>query len=327
MTTILHSTPDNPIPGKPKLGFFDGVGNRKIRYAVFKANTPAPRGTIVLLQGRNETIEKYFETIADLTAAGFWVATFDWRGQGGSERLLPQPGRGHVEHFAEYERDLTIFLEQIVLPDTRLPFSIVAHSMGALVALSLAPLLASRIERMVLLAPFMGLMGQAIGERGIVAVATTMRWFGLGNLPVRRDKERPAPFGNNPLTTDNRRYTRNLALVDTHPQLGIGSPTGRWLSEAFRTIRRVTRREHLTRITVPTVILAPTADALVPYLAMETLASNFRAGHLVPIDGARHELFQEADRYRAQALAAILAFLPEAEAEEADRSPRTMEDA
>ncbi|APG85854.1 lysophospholipase L2 [Sinorhizobium americanum CCGM7] len=327
MTTILHSTPDNPIPGKPQVGFFDGAGERKIRYAVFKATAPVTRGTIVLLQGRNESIEKYFETIGDLTAAGFWVATFDWRGQGGSERLLPQPGRGHVEHFADYERDLSIFLEQIVLPDTRLPFSIVAHSMGALVALSLAPMLASRIDRMVLLAPFLGLSGQAIGEPGIVAIATAMRWFGLGSLPVRGDKERQSPFRNNPLTSDSRRYARNLAVIDACPHLRIGPPTGRWLSEAFRVIRRTMRREHLTRIIVPTVILAPTADGLVPYLAMEYLASNFRAGHLIPIDGARHELFQEADRYRAQAFAAILAFLPETDAEEIDLSPQTMEDA
>ncbi len=147
------------MPGDPVVGFFDGARNRKIRYAVFRSKAPVIRGTIVLLQGRNESIEKYFETIGDLMAAGFWVATFDWRGQGGSERLSPQWTHGHVEDFTDYERDLTIFLDEIVLPDTRLPFSIVAHSMGALVALSLAPMLASRIDRMVLLAPFVGLGG------------------------------------------------------------------------------------------------------------------------------------------------------------------------
>jgi lysophospholipase len=43
---------------------------------------------------------------------------------------------------------------------------------------------------------------------------------------------------------------------------------------------------------------------------VETLARNFRAGHMIPIDGARHELLQEADHYRAQAIAAIEAFIP-----------------
>ncbi|NUS69991.1 MAG: alpha/beta hydrolase, partial [Ensifer adhaerens] len=184
MTSILHATPDNPIPDNHVAGFFDGIGGRKIRYAIFKTKQPVARGTVVLLQGRNESIEKYFETIADLTAAGLWVATFDWRGQAGSERLLAHPGRGYVDHFSDYERDLSTFLEQIVLPDTRLPFSIVAHSMGALVALSLAPMLASRIDRLVVLAPFVGLGGQALGEKSIAAVATFMRLVGLGALPA-----------------------------------------------------------------------------------------------------------------------------------------------
>ncbi|MCA1406016.1 alpha/beta hydrolase [Ensifer sp. IC3342] len=312
MITILYTMPDNPIPGKYAAGFFDGVGNRKIRYAVFKTEASVARGTIVLLPGRNEAIEKYFETIADLTAAGFWVATFDWRGQGGSERLLRQPGRGHVAHFSDYERDLMIFLEQIVLPDTRLPFSIVAHSMGALVALSLAPMLASRIDRMVLLAPFVGLSGQAVGQRNIFAIATIMDWLGLGRLPLHRDKGN-LPFANNVLTADARRFARNQALTDACPRLRVGPPTARWLRETFQAMRRVLRREHLTRVTVPTIILAPTADRLVPHLAVEFLSRNFRAGHMIPIDGARHELFQEADRYRAQVMAAIFAFLPGSE--------------
>ncbi len=315
------------MPGDPVAGFFDGAGGRKIRYAVFKSKEPVIRGTIVLLQGRNESIEKYFETIGDLMAAGFWVATFDWRGQGGSERLSPRWTHGHVENFADYERDLTIFLDEIVLPDTRLPFSILAHSMGALVALSLAPLLASRIDRMVLLAPFVGLGGQAIGERGIAAIAAAMRWLGLGRLPLSADKGNRTPFNGNVLTADERRYARNLALIDTRPQLRVGPPTARWLSEAFATIRRVLQHDHLTRITIPAVILAPTADRLVPYLPVERLASNFRAGHLIPIDGARHELLQEADRYRAQAMAAILAFLPGADTEDPASLPRQLEEA
>ncbi|HEV7309847.1 alpha/beta hydrolase [Ensifer sp.] len=308
MTSILHASPDNPIPDNHVAGFFDGVGGRKIRYAIFKTKQPMARGTVVLLQGRNESIEKYFETIADLTAAGLWVATFDWRSQAGSERLLPHAGRGYVDHFTDYERDLSTFLEQIVLPDTRLPFSIVAHSMGALVALSLAPTLSSRIDRLVVLAPFVGLGGQALGEKSIAIVATLMRCVGLGALPAHPDKGN-RPFEKNVLTADRRRYQRNIALTDAYPQLRLGPPTARWLREAFRAIRRVIRREHLTRITLPTIILAPTADRLVPHASVEWLARNFRAAQMIPIDGARHELLHEADRYRAQAMAAILAFI------------------
>ncbi len=309
MTPTLYSTPDNPIPGNHTVGYFDGVGNRKIRYAIFKSDAQVAKGTVVLLQGRNESIEKYAETIGELTARGLWVATFDWRGQAGSERLLKKPRRGHVRRFSDYERDLAIFLEKIVLPDTRLPFFMLAHSMGALIALSQAPLLASRIDRLAIAAPFVALGGQKLGHGMIGLMAAVFSLCGLGFLPLMRDRG-SLPFSENLLTSDARRFARNKALTDTHPELALGPPTARWLHETFKAIKRVSSREHLTQIRVPTIVLAPTQDKLVPHLAVENLARNFRAGHMIPIDGGRHELLQEADHYRAQAIAAIEAFIP-----------------
>jgi len=312
MTPSLHATPDNPIPGNHRTGYFQGVGNRNIRYAIFKSDSPVAKGTVVLLQGRNESIEKYAETIGELTARGLWVATFDWRGQGGSDRLLKHPRRGHVHRFSDYERDLSTFLEQIVLPDTRLPFFMLAHSMGALIALSQAPLLASRIERLAIAAPFVALGGQKLGHGMIGFLAALFSLCGLGSLPLMRDRG-SLPFSQNLLTSDAQRFARNRRLTDACPELALGPPTARWLHETFKAIRRVSSREHLTRIRVPTILLAPTMDSLVPHLAVEALARNFRACHMIPIDGARHELLQEADHYRAQAIAAIEAFIPGSE--------------
>lgn len=76
---------------------------------------------MVLLQGRNEFIEKYFETMTDLTARGFTVVTFDWRGQGGSHRLLKDRQRGYVRSFEDYSDDLDLILDQIALPTVPRP--------------------------------------------------------------------------------------------------------------------------------------------------------------------------------------------------------------
>ena len=78
--------------------------------------------------------------------------------------------------------------------------------------------------------------------------------------------------------------------------------------------RRIASQGHLTSITIPTLILAPMRDGIVPYAKQEELARNFRAGQLVNIIGGRHELFSEDDVYRAQALAAIEAFIPGSDA-------------
>ncbi|WLR91783.1 alpha/beta fold hydrolase [Shinella zoogloeoides] len=315
MDSILHATADNPVPENHFAGFLEGRGGVKIRYAVFRSAEREAKGTVVLLQGRSECIEKYFETINDLTSRGLWVATFDWRGQAGSDRLIAGNRAGHIVRFADYEADLSLFLEKIVLPDARLPFFVVAHSTGALVALSQAPELENRIERMVLAAPFVALGGQSMSQRKIAIIARLASLTGLGTRTFRKG-DPSLDFARNVVSSDARRFARNAAIYAEHPELSISWPSARWLNETLAAMARVTHQDHLTRIRIPTLLLCPTADVLVPRKAIGDLARIFRAARLIEIDGARHELFQEADRYRAQALAAIDAFIPGSDAEE-----------
>ena len=73
-----------------------------------------PLGTVCLLQGTTECIEKYFEVVGDLPPRGFAVATFDWRGQGGSGAGGCAIGaRAMSGNFAEYDRDLEAFMQQV----------------------------------------------------------------------------------------------------------------------------------------------------------------------------------------------------------------------
>lgn len=314
MDQVIFSTPGNPVPENRTEGFFETHDGLRLRYAVFRSSAPVAKGTVVLVHGRNEFIEKYYETIRDLTEKGLWVATFDLRGQGASDRLLKKRQHGHVRRFIDYEHDLDTFLEKIVLPDTRLPFYLLAHSTGALIALSAAPYLATRIERMVLTAPFIGLSGQAASAGTIRRLAGAACSLGLGSFPLARKLKEP-PFRDNPLTSDEVRFERNRAIATEHPELALGPPTARWLHESFHTIARVTSPNHLFSITIPTVVIAPTRDAIVPYIAQERLSRYFRAGQLVPINGSRHEVLQERDVYRNAALAAFHAFIPGSDAE------------
>ena len=70
----------------------------------------------MLLNGQTEFIEKYFEVIDDLRARGFSVVTMDWRGQGGSDRLLANPLKAHIADFAQYDEDLAILMREVVAP-------------------------------------------------------------------------------------------------------------------------------------------------------------------------------------------------------------------
>ncbi|SOE16373.1 lysophospholipase [Hoeflea halophila] len=306
---LLIETDGNPVPGNHVTGWFKSAGDKRLRYAIFKSHVPVARGTVVLLQGRNESIEKYYETIRHFTNRGLWVATFDWRGQGLSDRLTKNPLRGHVRRFRDLEADLSAFLETVVLPEARLPFCLVAHSMGALVALSLAPKLTNRIERMALVAPFVELSDQPLPSWVIRLATRILRLTGLGWVGSGRDSF-PKPFAGNPLTTDFERYARNQALYAAHPELRLGTPSASWINEMLNAIARVNRFEHLDQIKVPTLLIGAGNDSIVAAQAIERLGNRFRAGRAIIIDGARHELLQEADRHRIPTLAAIDAFIP-----------------
>ncbi|MBZ9723185.1 alpha/beta hydrolase [Mesorhizobium sp. CO1-1-11] len=311
-TPLFHETEGNPRPENATGGFFTTRDGKKIRYGLFAAVARPMRGTVVLLGGRNECIEKYFETIRDLAARGFGVAILDWRGQGGSDRLIRDRQRGYVRSFRDYTADLEQFFEEIVLPDCRGPYYILAHSAGAVIALLAAPSMVNRVRRMVLIAPFLTLPDLPVSIGTVRRICSVFCALGLGWLYAAWGP-RPRhtlPFEANKVTSDPQRYRRNTRIYEEYPQMALGGPTIRWLQAAAKASAAVSDPDFMARIQVPLLIIAAGADQVVSTRAVEAYARNLRLGSLLMIDGAKHEILQEADLYREQFLAAFDAFVP-----------------
>lgn len=312
MSELLFASKGNPIPENAVAGRLRLRDGKYIRYARFAATGRPLQGTVVLIPGRNECIEKYFETISDLSARGLGVLTYDLRGQGGSERLIRDPVRGYVNSFYDYVGDFEEVFEQIALPDCRGPFYVLAHSTGALVALLAAPALVNRVRRMVLTAPLVEFAVSSLSIQNMRRVTTLLYTLGLGSLyasggPRKRES---APFATNKLTSDRARYERNQAIYDQRPELALGGPTVAWVLAACNAMEAVQEPDLLGRIHIPLLIIAAGADEVVSTPAIEKLALRIPSGSLITIDGARHELLQEANVYREQVLAAFDAFVP-----------------
>lgn len=312
MTDLFHQSEGNPAPQSGTGGFFTTRDGIKIRYGVFAAVARPLQGTVVLLAGRNECIEKYFETIRDLAERGFSVAMLDWRGQGESSRLLRDRQRGYVRSFRDYTRDLEQFFEEIVLPDCRGPYYILAHSTGAVIALLGSPFMVNRVRRMVLLAPFLEVPDLPVSITTVRRVCAVLCAVGLGRLyaALGPRPKTPPPFEENKVTSDPERYRRNVAIYEAWPQLALGGPTIRWLKAAAEASEAVSDPDFMARIQVPMLIVAAGADRVVSTRAVEAYARKLRVGSLLMIDGAEHELLQEKDLYREQLLAAFDAFIP-----------------
>lgn len=310
MIRPLVETASNPLPPGTRVETLNLADGKELRYAITPASTHPPQGTVLILQGRNECIEKYFETTRDIAARGFTVATFDWRGQGASSRFLRDPARGYVKSFDQYAADLEQLFESVLLPDCRGPYYILAHSTGALVALLAAPALSNRVRRMVLTAPLLDITGSRARKIAARFAANTLRSAGLGKTYMLSGPHSIKTFEINEVTSDVVRYQRNSEVLEQAPELAIGGPTASWIVAAAEAIKKVSRPDFIDAIRIPMLIIAAGMDSVVSTPAIERYALQLRNTTLLTIDGSKHEILQEKDFYREQFFAAFDAFIP-----------------
>ncbi|MGZ3411920.1 MAG: alpha/beta fold hydrolase [Xanthobacteraceae bacterium] len=307
----LVSIPANPAPDGAVLSMLktpDGVSLRTVRWPP----PPGRKGTVCLFQGRAEFIEKYFETVRDLHARGFAVATLDWRGQGLSDRALSDSRKGYVQDYSQFDTDLSTFMKEIVLPDCPPPFFALAHSMGSAMLMRAAARNERWFDRMVFTAPLIRIAKAPFG-RFAPAIARVLRLSGFGSMYVpggRATVPGALPFVGNILTTDPVRYARTVAIIDAEPALGIGAPTVAWADATFKAMAEFAEPGFAGRVRQPILIVAAGRDKVVSTPAIEEFSTHLRAGTHLIIAGAQHEIMMEQDHFRQQFWAAFDAFVP-----------------
>jgi len=307
----LFGTPDNPASDAPVAFDLRTSDDRRLRAARFFPHGK-PRGTVALIQGRAEFIEKYFETVRDLLERGFAVATFDWRGQGGSERELANPRKGHVDDFTFYQRDLDAFIGQALERYCPRPWFALAHSMGGAILLEHVHSGATPFQRVIVTAPMIDIAGLPFPE-AVRSLADVLDTLGLGGMFVPGGKAASLcelPFEGNKLTSDPARFNRNAGVLRAAPQLAIGDPTIGWINAAFRQMKRFALPDFARRSRTPTLFVACGRDEIVSTRAGENFAQQMQVALHTTIPGARHEIMMERDELREQFWAALDAFLP-----------------
>lgn len=273
-------------------------------------------GTVCVFPGRTEFIEKYFEGIQELRTRNFSVAALDWRGQGGSQRELVDPRKGHVDDFDQYLDDLDTFLRWLEAIKAPKPWYGLAHSMGGAILLLAASRSERRLARMVLSAPMVGLHGPAAAAtaRHIVQTANLA---GLGALYVPGGGSRApsgfAPFEGNELTSDPARYKRQADIMIAGNELTIGAPTIAWLAAAYRLMGGMEAEDFGLNMAIPMLVVAAGSDTIVSTQTVERVVSRLRGAHCLTLVGSRHEILMELDSVRAQFWAAFDAFIPGAQ--------------
>lgn len=289
------------------------VAGMRLRLGHLRPDGPV-QGTVVVLPGRAEFIEKYAEILAELLSWGFAVAILDWRGQGGSDRFLPQRDRGHVLAVSDYLADLEVFLERLDGLPLPGPFLMLAHSMGGHIGLRYLHGHPDRFVAAAMSAPMLGIhlgptpvpIARALCSAAIRAGA------GWRYAPGQRDVDLARyVFARNRLTSSPERYEELRRHVATTPELALGGVTYGWLGAALDSIALLQRPGFLESITTPILILQAGRERIVSNRAEAAAARRLPAARLAVFPEARHELLQERDEIRIPVLASIRTFFDE----------------
>lgn len=312
----MTARPSEPAPLYAELAeapaggraFWIVSGERRLRAALWPGGA---RGTALIFTGRTEYIEKYGRVIGELTARGFSVAMFEWRGQGLSDRALPDRTKGHVDDFAEYQEDIRAFLaapEVAAPPGKRL---LICHSMGGIVGMRALIEGTVKADAAVFSAPMLAICFSWPVRVAVKALVGLLSRLGMKTrFPPAPGLARPymlrRRFEGNRMTGDADHYEFFRRQLTAEPALGLGAPTIGWVGAALR------EEEALAAAPAPeTPILMPmgTAEAVVSPKAIRAFAAKAPDCRLVEAPGGRHEPLFETPEIRAQLWREIDLFL------------------
>jgi lysophospholipase len=273
------------------------AGKARIRLASWKAGDG---GTVLLLPGRTECIEKYGRAAGDMIARGFSVITIDWRGQGLADRLLPDRMMGHVDDFAEYQEDLDAMLDEAGRLDLPRPWYMVAHSMGGCIGLR-GLMRGLPIRAAVFSAPMWGIAMAAWLRPVATVVSSLSRPLGFAHryAPTTSGETYllAFPFEGNVLTTDREMWDYMRRQVAEVPDLALGGPSIKWLNAALRECGALAA---MPAPKVPAICALGTAEKVVDVPPIHLRMAGWANGQLDLYPGAEHEIMMEGPATRAR---------------------------
>ena len=273
---------------------------QSLRYGIWYTPKEKQKGSILLLNGRREFMEKYSETIEELNHQRFNVYSFDWRGQGLSSRMLANRHKGFIDDYDVYLNDLNMFVTKIVMPESVHPLIIIAHSMGAHIALRFMHDQPDTADMAVLTSPMIDIFESRLYRRVVklitrIAIKTGFSHsYTIGSGDYTDEK-----FKGNELTSDPVRFTDAKKAITKNPDLALGGPTYGWLSATLISTDILIQQGFAAKVTTPILMVIAGNDKIVSIKSQKKFCTMLPNCRLKEISGARHEIFKETDAVRS----------------------------
>jgi lysophospholipase len=270
-----------------------------------------PKATVVVLPGRTEYIEKYFETARDLIARNLAVWIVEWRGQGKSTRInSPHRERNYSPDFITHADDLHHILRNYI--KTQTPLIMLAHSMGGNIGLRYLHKYPGTFKAAAFTAPMVHIRDATLLKFFISVPLSRLLSLFLGDSYVRGQKdwnEQERKIAGNELCGDPARCTVHDAWMKADPALRLGGVTYGWLYHAIASCALINRPAFLKKIAIPCLLAAAGHDKLVDDASLRKAAVILPHADLLELPDSGHEILMEKDAVRTRFFAAFDALL------------------
>jgi lysophospholipase len=267
--------------------------------------------TLVILPGRTEPALKYAELVYDLRNLGFNIYVFDHQGQGSSDRLLKGTDKGHVKIFVDYARDLSGWLDEVVIPETKNQERIlISHSMGGAISAIYLAYGKNVFNKAVFSAPMMELDTKPYAETIARLLSGSLVLVGQGTKyapdrgPYVAEND---TFEKNEVTHSQGRFDIAKAIFVTWPEMVVGGPTNRWVNQSLKATKDI--ETIAPKVTIPILFLQAGKDLIVKLPRQDAFCHKAPNCKLIKYDESMHEILQEKDSIRDLAMTEIKNFL------------------
>lgn len=257
-------------------GRLAGASDRQIFWQSWAPDGASARAVVVIVHGAGEHSGRYQHVAERLTTKGYAVYALDHQGHGRSEGP-----RALIDRIDRAVSDIDGLVTMARGAYAELPVFMLAHSMGGTFGVQYALAHQQRLAGLILSGPLAALDGapaplRIIG-RMLSVIAPQMGLIAVDSRMVSRDAQVVEAYRTDPLVHHGKLPARTVAelasAIDAFP-------------------------DSVGRITIPTLILYGTADALAPPRGSEMLAQRLGTTDLtvIPYEGLYHEILNEPEQ-------------------------------
>lgn len=284
------------------------INDENLTLTATRLKVDDPVNTLVIIPGRGEIAHKFYEFFYTLHKLKIEAVVIFARGQAASSRILKDKNKCHIERFEDFAKDICFVLEKLNIEN----YKLLAFSLGGLISLDIIKNMKRRPSKAALIAPYIWpyfKLPDAV-LKPFVFIAGTLPFVRTMYTPHGKEYKRLEFIGNHHAQSKTR-FENYHDYFAEHKEIAIGGPTFHFVKEAMK--KQLELLNSNFEFNIDIYCQSAGKDKVVSTEKAKEFFLKHKDDKCPPrfeiIENCFHDLINESDEYRIDALAKALEFL------------------